>query len=257
MADITLFVVEGPKTEPQFLESIKKCFFSDKNIEFITLPNEGSIYQLFNEISIDDDLDIFPLVKEKFSSTIPQLENIKNRDEISDIYFFFDYDGHASKANDNTIIKMLELFCCETDNGKLYISYPMVEANRHISDNENFNRTVFCVANGCDYKQIVNDSSSNKYKQVKKFDRTVWLELIEKNLAKACYLISGELRFPTPSETFQQLSQQNIFKIQSEKYIAQHGLVAILGSFPFFIVEYFGDCIFKEISSCSEISQVA
>lgn len=100
MPDITLFVVEGARTEPLFIESIRKCFFGEKVIEFITLPNEGSIYQLFSEIEADDDLDIFPLIKEKFSSTVPQIDKIKNRDEVSGIYFFFDYDGHASKADD-------------------------------------------------------------------------------------------------------------------------------------------------------------
>lgn len=148
---------------------------------------------------------------------------------------------------------MLALFSCETENGKLYVSYPMVEANRHVSKDENFNDSVFHVANGSDYKRIVDLGSSAEYKHVKKFDRARWIELIEKNLEKANRLFCGASCFPTPSDTFSKLGQNRIFEVQVEKFVLPHGLVAILGSFPFFIVEYFGEKLFSEFPSLAEV----
>lgn len=247
MTEIVLFVVEGKKAEPQFLESVKRCFFDGKAIKFITLPNEGTIYQLFSEIDDDQDLDVFPLIKEKFLDGNSDIEKIESRDEISEIYFFFDYDGHATKASDESIKSMLEMFDSETDNGKLYISYPMVEANRHISSEFDFCKLNFKVSEGTDYKRVVDETSDHKFKQVKKLNRECWLELTKAHLSKANFLSRNVSTFPSLNETRLHLDQKNIFNNQLDKYIIPHGLVSVLGSFPFFLVEYFGEKIFDEM----------
>ena len=57
-----------------------------------------------------------------------------SRDDFSEVFLFFDYDAHQTnlgKSDDVDVInQMLESFDNETENGKLYISYPMVEALR-------------------------------------------------------------------------------------------------------------------------------
>ena len=55
---------------------------------------------------------------------------------------FFDYDGHVNMPRnehgaghwdgDEVLGEMLKVFSDETDQGKLFISYPMVEAIQHI-----------------------------------------------------------------------------------------------------------------------------
>ena len=56
-----------------------------------------------------------------------------SRDDFSEVFLFFDYDVHQTnlgKADDGDVInQMLESFDNETENGKLYISYPMVQGN--------------------------------------------------------------------------------------------------------------------------------
>ena len=49
---------------------------------------------------------------------------------------FFDYDGHAPLADDEKIKELLILFNEETSFGKLYISYPMIEALKHINESK-------------------------------------------------------------------------------------------------------------------------
>ena len=57
-----------------------------------------------------------------------------DREDFSEGYLFFDYDGHQknlSKYDEKDALEqMLMSFDNETENGKLYISYPMVEALR-------------------------------------------------------------------------------------------------------------------------------
>ena len=56
------------------------------------------------------------------------------RDDFSEVYLLFDYDTHQTnlgrKDDVDAVAQMLESFDNETENGKLYISYPMVEALR-------------------------------------------------------------------------------------------------------------------------------
>lgn len=81
----------------------------------------------------DFDIDIVELLRDTMDDAKEKLKGIKRQD-ISEIYLFFDLDIHQDNLskNDNNSInvvsKMLDVFDNETENGKLYISYPMVEA---------------------------------------------------------------------------------------------------------------------------------
>lgn len=63
-----------------------------------------------------------------------------SREDFSEVYLFFDYDAHQTNlgkaVNEDVIRQMLESFDNETENGKLYISYPMVEALRDYQSGE-------------------------------------------------------------------------------------------------------------------------
>ena len=59
-----------------------------------------------------------------------QLKGVRRKD-VAQIYLFFDYDGHATLADDDDMARMLAHFDNETENGKLYVSYPMAEALKH------------------------------------------------------------------------------------------------------------------------------
>ena len=65
------------------------------------------------------------------------LDGIRNSD-ISEIFLFFDYDFLNSQLSldeiNRRVEEMLTLFDDETDNGKLYINYPMIESIRYTRD---------------------------------------------------------------------------------------------------------------------------
>ena len=54
------------------------------------------------------------------------------------IYFFCEYNEQAKNAEDNKIEELVGFINNERENGKLYISYPMVEALKHVVDYDKF-----------------------------------------------------------------------------------------------------------------------
>ena len=132
--DYKVFIVEGEAREPLIIDNISKVFFSHGNIKIITVSAGENIYMLWKKLKADDfDTDIIEVLRESNDDISKQLDGL-SRDDFSEVYLFFDYDMHQTnlgKEDDADAVKqMLESFNNETENGKLYISYPMVEALR-------------------------------------------------------------------------------------------------------------------------------
>lgn len=125
------------------------CHFDNQDVDFFRIASTGTRslalfyywYIRMQESSfvfIDEfDTDIIEVLREEHEELKEQLEGI-NRDDFSEVYLFFDYDGHQnnlSEDDDSDVLEqMLKSFDNETENGKLYISYPMVEALRDFEE---------------------------------------------------------------------------------------------------------------------------
>ena len=225
-----LFIFEVEKTEIQIFKKFKEHLgISNETITSVFCKN---IYQLFEEIKKDDFLDIFMLLKDN-----PKNENLKNYDRsmFSQIFLFFDYDGHDNYANDNNLIKMLEFFNEETNNGKLYINYPMVESLKHINDFKTFkDLKVECKIN-IKYKNLVHNNCLEELKDFTKYTIEIWKELYIAHLSKMNYIVNDEYIFPEKI-----ISQKKIFEKQRDKFINIESKIGVLNSFPIFIFEYYG-----------------
>ncbi len=236
MSTNILFIFEGEKTEKQITDSLQKEFFSTENT-IITSAYCGEIYQLYKEILGDEDLDTFNLVKEK-KANAKRLKKY-NRSDFAEIYLFFDYDGHSSTADDEKLKQLLKLFNEETDKGKLYISYPMVESLKHVNINcYNSFRTlnVDCKKN-INYKNLVHTECLNELQDFRKYEITIWKQLIEIHLKKMNYIVFDLFEFPQEI-----ISQSTIFSKQLEKHIRnEYPNVAVLSAFPVFIHDYYGN----------------
>ncbi len=234
-----LFVFEGEKTEKQISNSLSKCFF-DKNSTLITCVFCGEIYQLQKSIENDKDLDTFTLLKER-----PQNKEILskyNRDDFAEIYLFFDYDGHSSLASDNKLLELLSLFNEETNFGKLFISYPMVECIKHYSEQINFKELTVPAKQNIQYKQMVDSESEHRLKQFSKYTTNIWYKLIELHLSKMNYIINNEYSLPKTI-----YSQTEIFANQINKYIDISKTVSTLSAFPIFLFDYYGLPLLQKI----------
>ncbi|MFK7982930.1 MAG: hypothetical protein AB8G86_23325 [Saprospiraceae bacterium] len=238
MPNNILFVFEGEKTEKQITDSLTKYFINDEDNTIVRCVYCNDVYELHKTIAEDRDLDTFALLKE-----IPQNEQSLanyNRNDFAEIYLFFDYDGHDNLADDKKVKEILAFFNEETDAGKLYISYPMVEALKHIPKSNSFKDLKVPAKANIRYKQLVNSEAKNELKQLKKYTKNTWILLIELHLKKMNFILANDYVLPTKNSP-----QSDVFLKQLEKYITIDGTVAILSAFPIFLFDYYG---YKSIS---------
>ncbi len=256
-SELHLFVFEGKRAESKYVEMLERNFLG-KHIA-VEAIYDAEIYQLYEQLKNEDfALDIVNLLKERSQKNAERLKEY-NRDSFAYIYLFFDYDAHATKADDDKLIEMLDFFDNETDNGKLYVSYPMVEAIRHYRDMQSFMAlTVKCKRGNCPYKddcdQVETCLNEPHYKtfvptdcrkqliNINSYTREVWQELIRAHVSKMNYLVNDRFELPEDVE-----SQQTIFNKQLQKHINHKcPMVAVLSAFPLYVLDYYGAAGLKE-----------
>lgn len=203
-----------------------------------------NIYTLYNELKSlqteDNEFgDIVEVVRTHNS------KNLKNysRDNFSAVYLFFDLDIHGQIINEacEKIKKMISYFDNETENGKIYISYPMMESV-YLCDNQEYlfkEDRCFVQLNKClndGFKKLTNSICHGN-------QTTIPVEGTEniKKICSACYmkanwLLLNEKKMPTDLNSF---SQETIWNKQ-ESYIKEFKKISILSSLPFFVGEYLG-----------------
>ena len=244
----TLFVFEGV-TEDSIVSSLERHFMG--GAVAIKCAFCGDIYQFYRKLKEDDfSVDVLTLLKHRNKKNRSNLEGY-SPDSFAYIYFFFDYDGHATKADDGKVAEMLEFFNNETENGKLFISYPMVESVRHYKDRKSFKDLVVkCKGQNCpntlDCERSEECMSAPRYKTFVPTDSDLnavklnsperWKELIDAHLCKGHFVVDGGYSRPT-----ELLVQSEVFRCQLEKYISQPcPVVAVLSAFPLFVQDYYG-----------------
>lgn len=153
------------------------------NFKIITLPAGQNIYMIWQKLKGDNfDTDIIEVLRENS----PELEKMLidlSRDDFSEIFLFFDYDGHqnnlpAEERLEDVLNEMLETFNNETENGKLYINYPMVEALRDFTPGICGNGgDCYCrIEQFGDYKHI--SAYRGIYTDFREYTFEVWRELV-------------------------------------------------------------------------------
>ena len=248
-----LFIFEGEKTENVIVKSLEKSVFKDEKV--IKCAFAADIYQLYETFSKDEYLDIFSSIRTLNERNAETLKGY-DRDDFSEIHLFFDYDGNATdnkrKTGDDKIKEMLDYFNNETEQGKLYISYPMVEAIRHFEDHDSFKELkAKCKGRNCPNQESCKDvevcleephykclvgTQCPKMSNMNQYTSLIWKGLINAHLCKMNYVVNDSYSFP---EEF--VVQSVIFERQLAKYIRQScPQVAVLSAFPLWIFDYYG-----------------
>lgn len=248
-----LFVFEGKKKEPAIFDSLRKIYF--KREESIVLCTYNTdFHSLYKDLK-ENDWELFYVLRERLQKRNDDtLDGLKASD-ISQTYLFFDYDfqnSHISLEEQNIrLAEMLEFFSEETENGKLFINYPMVESiiyTRQLPD-DMFDCYVVSRENCCSFKGMASqfsyypDTSFITIDNVNNVPNeevvSNWGYLIKQHVGKANLLCNGKQgQLPEDKGT---ISQGRIFKVQREKFVEPSNKVAILNSFPIFIFDYLKD----------------
>ena len=133
-----LLIYEGVKAEENLLNNMVKNFFASKaDISILNCPADGNIYMLWTRLKKDEfETNVVDVLKEMSMVAKERLKDLRASD-FSEIYLFFDYDGHSDNVpkeylNKDILSEMLKTFNNETELGKLYVSYPMIESIKEI-----------------------------------------------------------------------------------------------------------------------------
>ena len=229
-----LFIFEGDRAEKRLFESFERFYFNEDGHSTIVATFGTTVYSLYGELKNDEFLDVVEVLRERSNDNRESLEGI-GREDIAEIYLFFDHDGHASNADDEKIESLLEYFNDETGQGKLFISYPMVEAVKHLSAPIDFQEVIAEISQNSLYKRRVSDECDGVFKHLQDLDQVCWHEINRQHCMKAWYLITGQ--FELPSE---RVTQKSVFYDQLEKHIGPNQSVAVLSAFPLLLLEYYG-----------------
>ena len=219
----------------------------------------NNIYELYRQqCKLYGAGDIVSLLRERYAGKddSPFTSDVKSSD-FSEIFLFFDYDFQNKNLTlgqmNERLTQMLKMFSDETDAGKLYINYPMIEALRYTKQLPDADFPSYVISRQeCqekDFKDLASQFSAYgsldfivldfrkepSTKTIEKVKRN-WTLLQTQHTAKANYLCTGDLAIPSNK---QDISQRCIFKSQLDKHILPSDSIAILSAFPIFLFEYF------------------
>lgn len=137
----------------------------------------------------------------------------------------------------NLLEQMLVSFDNETENGKLYISYPMVEALRDFEEGKcgKEGQCFVSIAEMGNYKFV--SATRSFHLQFKDYDFIIWKKLIEVFAMRISCLMDSENTI-TYEQYIGSANPFAIYKMEEDEIQKQR--VFILSAFPEFLLDYFG-----------------
>ncbi|GHB70354.1 hypothetical protein GCM10008107_19660 [Psychrosphaera saromensis] len=224
-----LCIFEGEKREVQYFKTLKNIYFSELSILVCSYGND--IYELFKELKEDVDLDIIELLRE--SKNVPENEKILEgyeRDDFSQVFLFFDIECQDEQFNTDNLLSLIDIFSEETDNGKVFISYPMIEAIRDIPTYEEYLSHKVTVENctGKKYKSL-SVNGLQKFNDPRHNNKADWNQLVKINVEKGNYISLG-----TKGE-FTKIPEQKEIAVKQIISISEENNIFVLSSYPLFV----------------------
>lgn len=234
MARKMLLVVEGAKAEPRLIKRLLEVYGLDADYEIV--PYKTNIHVLYSDMfSNREDVGMLTLtdvLKER--ETEPEKRDILNQD-YSDVLLIFDYDPQDDKFDSGHLLEMQSYFNESTDEGKLFINYPMVESCRHFSrlpDPDFLNRkTGECKQ----YKKVVNNETCRQ--DVSKLTKEDMDLIISMVLQKSLTICNKAYNANDAEGNLENLDLLEVLGMQNREW-EQNDMVWVLGTCPLFICDY-------------------
>lgn len=241
-----LVILEGEQPEGNTLARLQRAFpeeLADISEDLVRVVYMSNVYALYAILKENDGfLDITEVLKERFSDNAV-LQDLK-REDVAQIFLFFDLDIHGKFLDEacSHLSELVDFFDNETENGKLFLSYPMVEAVNICDDSTGLmseDRKLFKIENcrGNGFKKFANNLNRDSKSICRANSRENWSKICKANYEKAGWLMGRS------DEAFEvildEMTQRLIFDCQ-RKLILGEQTVATLGAFPFFLLEYLG-----------------
>ena len=222
----------------------------------ISFPVAGNIYMLWSRLKKDDfQTEVIEVVREMSTEAKNILGDLRAED-FSEVYLFFDYDAHNHNIpkeylNTDIIQEMLQCFDNETEFGKLYISYPMIESLREIQmKTESYASVSVSMQDGKKYKNRV--SIYRDYQDFSKITTQKWMVACKASARRANLIVQKQNTIPTYRCFIYQLTQNMIYQSQIEQFVLPKQEICVLNSIPLFLLEYFEETFWNEMYNSNE-----
>ena len=226
-----LVIVEGEKDDYKLLEKAFQLFLPAENRKIVSYGT--NIYELYTQmenVSTDwDELDFLQVLKAHENDEA--LKSIFDED-YTDILLVFDFDPQDNLYNSRKLCRLMDYFCESTENGRLYLNYPMVESFYHITsldDDSYMKQTVSYdeLRKGL-YKSNVDKDSFQR--DLRKYSKEEMKKVIFLNVHKA-QLLNGE----SLSDMVQTL--RNVLDVEVD-LLRERKIVQVLNTCILFMYEY-------------------
>lgn len=245
-----LFITEGKKPDAKLVKSVcnfQSGFFSHK-FDYEIVIFSTNIYALYKKLKENQYEQTVELACE-----ISDGEFEYTSEDFSLIYLFFDLDAQHYKDDKkdkdvekiyneiyNKIEEMLNLFDNATENGKLFLSYPMVEASNYFHErfinDDSINLITYPVFSELHFKDACKIFiKENGPFQIRMKDKNqIWLSLI---------LYTTYILFHLKINSFIQeglIDSKDIFLKQYNDFILPLERVLLLSAFPQYLLDFYG-----------------
>lgn len=251
-----LLVFEGEKREPELFAAIERLgLFKPGRIICSFCSDIQSLYKRVKELEggVEGVANMVQLLQVERRNDPDDLIHTVTSDDISEIYLFFDSDLHNSRyllaKQVERLDELLSLLGNEHEYGKLYISYPMIEAICYTGKlpDANFEGYCFPISGGKKFKGKAGefppydslDFLISQDERRRDEVRSNWSHLVRQHRAKAQRLCEVSAK--------EHLTQKKLFQAQCDKHITPREEVAILASIPLFLYDYFKEEKRKEL----------
>lgn len=185
-----LFVLEGGRTEPRFLKALIRSTRDDRDYSVFSYGTSlhKMLEGMFEGGDIDTDLDFQEYLK---SCRTGSGGDVLDR-TFTDIFLMFDMDPQDQNFDSRRVRKALDYFDDSTENGKMYINYPMLESYKHIAhpDDSSYLDERVSVDDINHYKEMVGKEGDPALADVGKILPDMWRRIIDLNLMKANLLVN-------------------------------------------------------------------
>lgn len=253
MSNYVLILTEGEVEEVHLVNNLNKHYLKNEHMHIISFKT--NIYALFSQLKQDDfETDIIEILKEKNVGKDILCGEISvddiDRDTISEIYLLFDYDAHhyAPKASRSLeeLKELISHFDNETEQGKLYLSYPMVEAisYHNLINYHTFNIFVFPYNSGVNkqqkhFKKIRHPNVSYIQRKTSNLlTKDDWENIFQRFLLVIHHTMDGV--------DYSKIASDHIFEAQLQKIEIEKEII-VISTIPSLIIEYFGRRFYDEL----------
>lgn len=214
MGKNVLLIIEGDADEKKFFEKLfAKCyrkaeykFYSYRTTIHILAQELYNNYPDFDDGYVDIKLVLASLEKNEQKKSILY-------SQYSDIFLVFDFEPQHDHPHFDTVRRMIAYFNDSTNQGKLFINYPMMQSYKHFDKLPfpAFEYLKVTLDEIKDYKRKVDEFSN--YTDLNTYDYIIFYSLAVHHLKKANKLFGDKYEILN-SEKYVERDFTNIFDCQ-------------------------------------------